>query len=65
MHLGPADVLLNVSVDFADALTSSEVEQAISTFESQIKSRYPEITRVFIEAQSWRGHRRGVEPPAD
>ena len=65
MHLGPADVLLNVSVDFADALSSSEVEQAISTFESQIKSRYPEITRVFIEAQSWRGHRRGVEAPAD
>ncbi len=60
MHLGPADVLLNVSVDFADALSSNEVEQAISAFEQRIKSRYPEITRVFIEAQSWRSHRRGA-----
>jgi divalent metal cation (Fe/Co/Zn/Cd) transporter len=61
MHLGPADVLLNVSVDFADALSSNEVEQAISAFEHSIKSRFPEITRVFIEAQSWRGHQRGVD----
>ena len=65
MHLGPADVLLNVSVDFADELSSNDVEHAISAFESQIKSRYPEITRVFIEAQSWRGHRRGAGRPGD
>ena len=65
MHLGPTDVLLNVSVDFADELSSSAVEQAISTFESEIKRRFPEITRVFIEAQSWRGHRRDAAAPDD
>lgn len=56
MHLGPNDVLLTMSVDFDDRLSSIEVERAISEMESDIKGAYPEITRVFIEAQSWRGH---------
>ncbi len=57
MHLGPDDVLLNLSLDFADDLTSAEVEGAISALEGDIKQGFPEIRRVFIEAQSWRGHR--------
>ncbi|GJL78997.1 MAG: cation transporter [Nitrospinaceae bacterium] len=56
LHLGPHDILLNVSLDFKDGLTSSQVEEAISNFESRIKGEFPEITRVFIEAQSWRAH---------
>ena len=58
MHLGPDDVLLNLSVDFRDALSSNEVEAAISELEVTIKARYPQIRRVFIEAQSWSAHRR-------
>ncbi|MEE8333816.1 MAG: cation diffusion facilitator family transporter [Alphaproteobacteria bacterium] len=57
MHLGPDDVLLNLSLDFADELSSVEVEAAISALERDIKQGFPEIRRVFIEAQSWRGHR--------
>lgn len=60
MHLGPQDVLLALSVDFVDRLTSEQVELAISTMERAIKSQYPEITRVFIEAQDWRAHRRAI-----
>tara|TARA_R110000787_G_scaffold98488_4_gene202487 strand:+ start:1258 stop:2196 length:939 start_codon:yes stop_codon:yes gene_type:complete len=56
MHLGPQDVLLNLSVDFDDSLGSREVEAAISALESRIKQAYPEIRRVFIEAQSVTGH---------
>jgi divalent metal cation (Fe/Co/Zn/Cd) transporter len=56
MHLGPKDVLLTLSLDFADKLTSGQVETTISELETAIKSAYPEVTRVFIEAQSWRGH---------
>jgi len=57
MHLGPEDILLNLSLDFADGLSSEEVEGAISALERDIKQEFPEIGRVFIEAQSWRGHR--------
>jgi len=57
MHLGPQDILLNLSLDFADGLSSGEVEETISALERDIKQAYPQIRRVFIEAQSWRGHR--------
>ncbi len=56
MHLGPEDVLLNLSLDFADHLSSAEVEAAISKLERMIKAAFPEVTRVFIEAQSLIGH---------
>ena len=56
MHLGPEEVLLTVSVDFSGNLSADEVEQSISIMEQTIKARYPEVTRVFIEAQNWRAH---------
>jgi divalent metal cation (Fe/Co/Zn/Cd) transporter len=57
LHLGPNDVLLNISLDFSDNLSSSEVEESISNLESKIKTMFPDIRRVFIEAQSWGAHR--------
>lgn len=58
MHLGPQDVLINLSVDFRDALSSADVEAAISELEQKIKADFPEVRRVFIEAQNWTAHRR-------
>ena len=58
MHLGPEDVLLNLSIDFDDKLDSAEVEAAVSRLERRIKEEFPEIGRVFIEAQSWTAHLR-------
>jgi cation diffusion facilitator family transporter len=60
VHLGPEDVLLNLSLDFASNLSADQVEAAISDLERHIKSEYPEIKRVFIEAQSWQGHRAAL-----
>ena len=51
MHFGPNDILLNVSLDFADRLSSVEVESHVSALEERIKKRFPDIKRVFIEAQ--------------
>lgn len=56
MHLGPEEVLLAISVDFAGDMTADQVEATISKMEQQIKARYPEVRRVFIEAQNWRAH---------
>ena len=56
MHLGPEEVLLTISVDFDSELTSDQVEETISKMEKDIKARYPEAKRVFIEAQNWRAH---------
>ena len=65
MHFGPKDILLNLSVDFDDRFSSAEAENAITRMEADIKARYPEITRVFIEAQSWRGHLDSQRPTAE
>ena len=56
MHMGPQDVLLNLSLDFSDNLSSPEVEAIISRLESKIKAEYPQIQRIFIEAQSITEH---------
>lgn len=56
MHLGPEEILLNTSIDFVGNLTADEVEAAISEIEKEVKSRFPAIRRVFIEAQSWSAH---------
>ena len=58
LHLGPQDVLLNISLDFEDNLSSRDVEEAISALESRIKGMFPDIRRVFIEAQGWGAHRK-------
>lgn len=57
MHLGPTDILVVASLDFTDEMTSAEVEAAITAFETQIKSSFPDVQRIFIEAQNWRSSR--------
>ena len=61
MHMGPDDVLLNLSLNLRSELSSDEIEAAIARIEGRIKSARPEITRVFIEANDQRtaGHTAG------
>jgi cation diffusion facilitator family transporter len=54
MHFGPADVLVNLSVDARDHLSAGQVEAGVSRLEAEIKARYAEVSRVFIEIQAAR-----------
>lgn len=58
MHLGPEDILVNLSLDFTDSLTAEQVETAISSLEQTIKAKLPQVKRIFIEAQSAESHNR-------
>ena len=58
MHFGPTNVLLAVSLDFDDHLTAAEVEGTVSAIECEVRAEYPQVDRVFIEAQSLVGHRQ-------
>ena len=53
MHFGPQDVLVALSLDFENTQPASSVESTVSRLERRIKSAYPEVTRVFVEAQSF------------
>lgn len=56
MHFGPEDVLVTISLDFQNHLSAQEVEQHVTALEKEIKTRFPIIRRVFIEAQGREGH---------
>jgi cation diffusion facilitator family transporter len=60
MHLGPRDVLLNLSVDFADGLSSEALEATLTSLDRRIRTEFPEITRVFIELE-----RRSAPAPGE
>jgi cation diffusion facilitator family transporter len=51
MHMGPDFILVNLSVDFVDRATADQVESAIGEMDKSIKQRFPEVKRVFIEAE--------------
>ena len=60
MHMGPEDVLLNISLDFHDNISAGDVETTITQLEIEIKQQYPEIARIFIEAQNRIAHLRNI-----
>lgn len=64
MHFGPRDVLVVISIDFHNDLSAGDVEATVSELERQIKQTYPEVTRVFIEAQDNRSQQPAVIPTA-
>ncbi|MFD2721041.1 cation diffusion facilitator family transporter [Hymenobacter monticola] len=51
-YLGPADVILALDVEFKDNLTAEEIEHAIDKLQDDIRAKYPEMKRIFVEAKS-------------
>ena len=51
-YLGPADVVLALDVEFSATLTATEVELAIDKLQDDIRAKYPEMKRIFVEAKS-------------
>lgn len=53
MHMGPEFILVTISADFTDAVSSLEVETLISKMDNQIKQTFPEVKKIFIEAETF------------
>lgn len=51
-HLGPSDILVNLSLDIDDACRGGEVERLATRLEQQLKAKHAAVRRVFIEFQS-------------
>ncbi|MEJ2141855.1 MAG: cation diffusion facilitator family transporter [Gammaproteobacteria bacterium] len=51
MHMGPDFILANISIDFRDSGRVGDLESVISGLSQSIKEHYPQIKRVFIEAE--------------
>ncbi len=59
MHMGPDFVLLNLSVEFRDDATATELERTIARIDREIKQAFPEVKRIFVEAEE----KRAPPPP--
>jgi cation diffusion facilitator family transporter len=59
MHFGPNDIFVALSLDFDDDLQAGEVERIVTRLEGAIKATHPDVSRIFIEAQSFDADRRG------
>ena len=56
LHMGPNFIVVNMSLDFAESLNSTEREALVSTLSEEIKAIDRSIKRVFIEAKSSASH---------
>ena len=52
MHMGPEFVLVNISMEFRDEMRVGQLEGEIASMDRAIKNAYPEVRRVFIEAEA-------------
>ena len=60
-HLGPADILVNLSLDIDDVATGADIEALVSRLDAGLKRREPRIRRVFVEMQA-RSHAADLQP---
>jgi cation diffusion facilitator family transporter len=51
LHMGPEYILVNVSLDFADDCTAEHIENEIAQLTRDVKSDWPLIKKVFVEAE--------------
>ncbi|MGD8730781.1 MAG: cation diffusion facilitator family transporter [Anaerolineales bacterium] len=51
MHLGPDEVLLNMDMNFVDKIDSTQVAAAVDRIEKAIQSQFPDINRIYFEAE--------------
>ena len=56
LHMGPDFIIVTISVDFADGLSTSDLESAVTELNAHIKSVDARIKRVFIEAERQSNH---------
>ena len=52
IHLAPDQILVALSLEFADALTTPKVEATVSELERRLRARHPSVAAVFVKPQT-------------
>jgi len=52
LHMGPEFILVNLSLDFRNDATADQVERTVTELTKEMKTEWPLVKKVFIEAES-------------
>lgn len=52
IHMGPEFILVNISVEFRDEATATEIEDTVSQLDAEIKNEFENVKRIFIEGEA-------------
>jgi len=63
MYMGPHDMLVNMGVCFTRGTTAEQMHEAIHRIETDLRSAYPQTTRVYIEVESLSDMATDAVPP--
>jgi len=56
LHMGPEYIVVNLSLDFSDGISSGQLETVVTELTAEVKAVDSAIKRVFIEAESRAAH---------
>jgi cation diffusion facilitator family transporter len=52
VHLAPDEIVVALSLEFSDRLTTPEIERRVAALETALRQAHPEIVTVFVKPQS-------------
>ena len=52
VHLAPDQILVALSLDFADDLRTPQIEDAVINIERKIRAAHPEVVTLFVKPQT-------------
>jgi divalent metal cation (Fe/Co/Zn/Cd) transporter len=68
VHLGPNQVVVELSVEFKAECTAGEIEDSVERIEVAVVTGYPEVAALFVKPQAageWQARRRNIEAASD
>ena len=63
MHLGPAQILVNLELEFLPDLDTGEIADAVERIEQAIRTEFEQVEQVYIETKAFRGRGRPAATP--
>jgi cation diffusion facilitator family transporter len=60
VHLGPKQIVVALSLEFADQLRTSEIEAKVAELEDRIRAKHPAVVALFVKPQSPEGYKETI-----
>jgi cation diffusion facilitator family transporter len=60
VHLGPSQIVVALSLEFADQLRTSEIEAKVAELEDRIRAQHPAVVALFVKPQSPEGYKETI-----